>query len=371
MRSTHTGSSLGDRDQQQSRLIPLAGAILVLFFATLTVLYPLVGLYDEVIPNAIKTKPAWGLIERGVIVLDKPFFVAAVIGLFLVYLGALIVALRRARSPQGGTTSDTNLVRMVLVAGIGSALILLWSYPLFSQDVFDYLFHTHEWVRYGASPFTHVPSQFSFDSLYRHVSWTEAPSPYGPIWILLTAPLSWLAGDSLLLNLLLFKGLTVLCYAGSAVLLYLTLARVLPRYRLAGTLAFAWNPLVLMEFGGSGHNDIVMIFFAMLALWLVANGRFALSLAAITASVLIKVVTIFVLPLFILLYFERIVAWESKRFWRAGRVGRLVAAFPKTTLSLLIAASHTIPFTPNSVAVLSTLHGCSSCQLCAAMGGHE
>src|SRR4029078_2364196 len=111
--------------------------------------------------------------------------------------------------------------------------------------------------------------------------------------------LSWIAGDALFTNLVLFKLLSVGCYIGSAVLLYLTLGKGRPRYQVAGTLLLAWKPLVLMEFGSSGHNDIVMLFLAILAAWLVINGRFALGLAALTASTLVKIVTIFIFPLFL------------------------------------------------------------------------
>ncbi len=295
-------------DRRFTVILLIAGAILILFALIFIFLYPLAGLYTEVIPNAIKTKPAWGLIELGVITVDKPLYVVAVIGLHVVYLGALIFAIRQSNKSQVGPNNDTGLARTVLLVGVICALILLWSYPLFSQDVYDYLFHTREWAHYGANPFTHVPSQFSFDPLYAHVSWTEAPSPYGPLWILLTAPLSLIAGNDLFLNLVLFKVLTVVCYAGSAFLLFLMLAKFLPQYSVAGTLLFAWNPLVLMEFGGSGHNDIVMIFFAMLALWLLVNDRFAPALVALTASLLIKIITVVVLPLFIVYVWKKLSA---------------------------------------------------------------
>ncbi len=294
-----------------SIVLLVAGGVLFFSFLLLTILYPLGALYSQVIPNAIKSKPAWRLIEGGIIALDKPLYVAAMIALHIVYLGALVIAIRRVRVSAEDARGDKTLGKLVLGIGLACAVVLLWSYPLFSQDVFDYLFHTHEWVRYGASPFTHTPSQFSFDPLYPYVSWTEAPSPYGPVWILLTAPLSWLAGSDLFANLVLFKGLSVLCYAGSALLLYVILGKALPRYRVAGTLLFAWNPLVLMEFGGSGHNDIVMVFFAILAAWLVLNGRFALGLLAFTASMLIKIVTIFILPLFVI-YVWRQLRWQAR-----------------------------------------------------------
>jgi hypothetical protein len=277
-----------------------AGALLFFGFLVFTFLYPLAGLYNQVIPHGFETKPVWSFIERGIIVLDKPTYVAAMAVLHVLYFGALLVAVRHAmRSTAGGSDGDKRISGFVLLVGFACAVVLLWSYPLFSQDIFDYMFHTHEWVAYGASPFTHTPSQFSSDPLYSYVAWTHIPSPYGPLWIMLTAPLSAIAGTDLFTNIILFKGLTVLCYVGCALLLYSILGKVLPQYRLAGTLLFAWNPLVLVEFGGSGHNDIVMLLFAVLSAWLIINGRFALGLLALTASLLVKVVTIFLVPLFV------------------------------------------------------------------------
>lgn len=298
-----------------------AGGVLVLAFLTLALLYPLASLYSQVIPNAIETKPAWSLIERGIIVLDKPLYVGAIVALHLVYFGALIFAIRRARREESDARSEKRQALIVWVAGGVCALILLWSYPLFSQDVFDYLFHTHEWVAYGASPFTHVPAQFSFDPLYPYVSWTQAPSPYGPVWIYLTAALSWLAGENLFANLVLFKLLSVASYLGSTLLLFLILDRFMPRYRLAGTFLFALNPLVLMEFGGSGHNDIVMLFFAMLAAWLVVNRRFGLGLASLTASALVKIVTIFLFPIFLAFVWRRLVERKGNGITHDARNG--------------------------------------------------
>ena len=293
-------------DRRPLIVLALLGGVLFLAYLLLTILYPLGALYSNVIPNAIESKPAWRLIEGGIIAIDKPLYVAAMIGVHLVYLGAFVYALRRSETIVEKSESSKAIAGLILVIGAACAIVLLWSYPLFSQDVFDYIFHTHEWVRYGASPFTHTPSQFSLDPLYPYVSWTAAPSPYGPLWLYLTAPLSWLAGGDLFTNLVLFKGLTVACYIGSAIFLYLTLDKTLPRFKVAGTLLFAWNPLVLMEFGTSGHNDIVMIFFAILAAWFVANGRFAIGLVALTASILVKIVTIFIFPIFIAYVWRRL-----------------------------------------------------------------
>jgi hypothetical protein len=310
----------------------VAGAILFISSLAFTLLYPLAGLYAEVIPKGFETKPVWSFIERGVIVLDKPVFVAVMAALHIVYFIALLVALRHARRSAGEANDNERVSKFVLLIGVASAVVLLWSYPLFSQDVFDYTFHTHEWVGYGASPFTHTPSQFSSDLLYSYVAWTHIPSPYGPLWIMLTAPLSAIAGADLFANLVLFKALDVLCYAGCAFLLYLVISKVQPRYSVAGTLLFAWNPLVLIEFGSSGHNDVVMLSFAMLAAWLVVNSRFLLGLLALTVSLLVKVVTIFLVPLFGVLVWRELsrknVADQNRKALAVMRVGKRLSLTP-------------------------------------------
>ena len=59
----------------------------------------------------------------------------------------------------------------------------------------------------------------------------------------------------------------ILAYLGSATLIYLILKQRQPRWAVAGTIAFAWNPLVLLAVAQNGHNDIVMIFFLLAAVW--------------------------------------------------------------------------------------------------------
>src|SRR5688572_22822226 len=282
---------------------------MVSLYLLFTLGYPLTELYDVFIPVSQETKPLFSLAERGLVLFDKWVYIVAVAAMHALYLGAFAVLLRRAWAGRG--EANQAHVRTIMAVSLACALILLWSYPLFSQDVFDYLFQTREWVAYGANPYTSIPDNFRYDPLFRYVSWTQAPSAYGPLWLLLTAPLSLLAGDNLLLNVLLYKALSVLGYLGTVWLIYLALGKIAPRYRLAGTVLFAWNPIMLMEFAGSGHNDVLMLFSMALAIWLLANHRYALSLLALTAGGLIKVVPLLLIPLF-LIYIWRQLSHDAK-----------------------------------------------------------
>jgi len=58
---------------------------------------------------------------------------------------------------------------------------------------------------------------------------------------------------------------------------------------------YAWNPLVLVEYSGSGHNDPTAMVWLLLAL-LVLESRPTLSAAALTAAVLVKLAPLIALP---------------------------------------------------------------------------
>ena len=63
-------------------------------------------------------------------------------------------------------------------------------------------------------------------------------------------------------------------------------------------LVYAWHPLPVFEFGGSGHIDALMICFIALALWARVRGKFGLAGFALAAATLVKLIPIILLPAF-------------------------------------------------------------------------
>ena len=124
-------------------------------------------------------------------------------------------------------------------------------------------------------------------------------------------------------------------YLGSATLIYLILKQRQPRWAVAGTIAFAWNPLVLLAVAQNGHNDIVMIFFLLAAVWALTTKRQKSQRAALlydglvclflAMSILTKFITIVVVPFFLL-------ALMSRGATSARSIARLIGS------SLLIGA---------------------------------
>ena len=97
-----------------------------------------------------------------------------------------------------------------------------------------------------------------------------------------------------------------------AVLLLVACLRRSPHrdFRLA---IYAWNPLVVVEFAGTGHSDALAIA-ALLAAVLIIRSRVGLSTLLLAGSVLLKVFPVMLFPLWL-----RRAGWpHSLRSWAAG-----------------------------------------------------
>lgn len=158
-------------------------------------------------------------------------------------------------------------------AAFGVTLVLLPSLP--SDDVFSYILYGRIGAVHHANPLVAAPSAFPHDPFLLLVFWRGVPSVYGPVWLLLSEVVTVIAeglGSALATYVLLFKLLGLLAHLANAALIWAILGRMAPRRRMLGTLLYAWNPLCLLEFCASAHNDAVMLTFALLGVYCLARG---------------------------------------------------------------------------------------------------
>ena len=236
-----------------------------------------------------------------------------------IVLGACYYFAFRLCPSIGGVSRAYRWAALGIVGGWAGVFCanLLFMYPVGAADLFDQVFRARLTSVYGLNPFTTLPLSIEGDPFRPFVAWQGDPSPYGPMWELLAAGTSWLANTisgpnapisvSLWNNLLLFKLLTIAAYAGSAVLVYATLRAWKPEWALRGLIFFAWNPLVLFEIAGNGHNDAFVAFFLLLAVYLFVTVRYWAMLPALMLGALTKFVPILLVPAAI------------AAIWRAGR----------------------------------------------------
>ncbi|GEM_PF-1692672 len=227
---------------------------------------------------------------------DEPL--AAFLGLnghgALLFAGgsALATALYLAALTLAWRSHERRGVWLVLGLSGLLALTMLAVYPASSRDLFTNVIDGRmAWV-HGLNPMTRSPLAVSADPLFPAVSWQAEPSYYGPVWYLLLALPARLAGTGLLTNLVAYRALLLPFLLGAAIgAARLAGRRGGPRAATVAAVLVGFNPLLLWEIAGNGHNDIVMACFAVWALERADCDDWALAWPLLALSVLSKWVT--------------------------------------------------------------------------------
>jgi hypothetical protein len=185
---------------------------------------------------------------------------------------------------------------LILAGAATSSAILLFLYPFDAADVFDNIMHGRILGVYGANPFDQAAADFKSDRFYPYVGWPRNPSAYGPGWESLAGATTRVAGDGVAVNVLAFKALGGLFLTGCVVIVAGLLRRAAPERALAGVLLLAWNPLILYETLGQGHNDVAMLFWVLACAWCLARSRYTMAVLALVVGTLFKFVPLLLLP---------------------------------------------------------------------------
>ena len=231
-------------------------------------------------------------------------FIVTILGAFILYLLAWLIVRKHPR--------DRRLFWLVIAFAALFAITLLAMYPITATDIFEYVFHSRIVTLYGQNPLTTPPIAFKGDPFLKTVNWAVQPSPYGPLWVILTVPGSLLAANDLTLNLLLMKILPIVFYLGCVLAIAAILRHKDASQKIAGTLMFAWNPLILFEASGNGHNGIIMMFFALMAIYFLMRGKWLWVIPALVASVLVKYVTAILLLPFLIYCLRAQIGWRNR-----------------------------------------------------------
>lgn len=170
-----------------------------------------------------------------------------------------------------------------------------------STDLFSYIAYARIGVIYHLNPLTTNPIAIRIDPIYPHVYWERQPSIYGPTWIIFTCLLQWLmlalhfhGVFSMVLDL---RAVGLTMHLASTWLIYSISGRLQipgivlsPERRLRAVLAFAWNPLLLLEACMNAHNDTTVLFLLLLSLWLLV-GRQVTVRTSVGAMLILAVAT--------------------------------------------------------------------------------
>ncbi|MBS1860879.1 MAG: polyprenol phosphomannose-dependent alpha 1,6 mannosyltransferase MptB [Actinobacteria bacterium] len=163
---------------------------------------------------------------------------------------------------------------------------------LLSHDAFSYLDYARLGVRHGLDPYVNAPDAVPTDPAFAHVTWTETPSAYGPLFTLATYPLAWLP---IWLAVAVLKAVAAISVLGLAwVTSRLAAWRGVDPAQAAAFVAL--NPLVLVHVVGGAHNDGLAMLLATIGVAALLVRREASAGAALLASAAIKSSSLFVAP---------------------------------------------------------------------------
>ncbi len=167
---------------------------------------------------------------------------------------------------------------------IGIGFILLLSYPLFSHDLFNYIFDAKILTYYGKNPYEFAPGDFYQDEWLRFMHWTHRTYPYGPSFFVISLIPSFLAMGKFILNYIFFKALFILSY----ILGVYYLQKMHKRW----AILFATNPLVLIEGVVNAHNDLISVTLAIIGIYYLFEKKQIVSRLWLLASAGIKYLTL-------------------------------------------------------------------------------
>jgi Glycosyltransferase family 87 len=163
---------------------------------------------------------------------------------------------------------------------------------LLSHDAFSYLDYARLGVIHGLDPYVNAPDAAPTDPAFAHVTWTETPSAYGPLFTLATYPLAWLP---IWLAVTVLKAVAATSVLGLAwIVARLAIWRGVDPARAAAFVAL--NPLVLVHVVGGAHNDGLAMLLAMVGVAAQVVRRDYSAGASLVASAAIKSSSLFVAP---------------------------------------------------------------------------
>lgn len=178
--------------------------------------------------------------------------------------------------------------------------LLLFSYNAFSYDIFNYIFDAKIVTFYSKNPYLHKALDFPTDPMLSFMRWTHRTYPYGPAWLGLTIPISYLGLQVFTVTYFLFKSLMAGAFLATAYMIKKIAKETKLIDPALAVAVFALNPLVLTESVVSAHNDIVMIFFASVSTYYFVKKRYTKSSLFLIISGGIKFATFLIAPIFVL-----------------------------------------------------------------------
>jgi hypothetical protein len=254
--------------------------------------------------------------------------------LCLALCGVLLAAQIGRRRPHISPHSQRACAWLILAFTALFALTLLLSPPhldIFSRDMLLSWSSGHIVIFHHFNPYIMTPTAYPQDRATTLLTTllTQLPpntlslssSPVGttgPLGIDIGILASLFGQDHLARTLLGFRVVGLLFHLGNALFIWLIVRRSKPEMSLPSLVLYAWNPLFLLLGVAQMHQELVSIFFVLLAIYFLQRDAHVLSWFFLSLAVLTNLFCLLLLPLFLctilrktrfLVFDERLFLW--------------------------------------------------------------
>ncbi|MFQ4149605.1 polyprenol phosphomannose-dependent alpha 1,6 mannosyltransferase MptB [Arthrobacter sp. LAPM80] len=251
------------------------------------------------------------LIRNPLFIVARTTPVAVVIATVLLCVGAALMLRAWLRLRQHLAAWDDSagpVLRKALILWVAPMMLAL---PLFSRDSYAYI-GQGRLMQQGLDPYTNgISALNNYFSLGPDTLWTEAPTPYGPLWLWLEHFAVILPGSTPEIALIPFR----LASLAGVVLLAVYLPKLAARHGFnphRSLWLVVLNPVVLINFVASVHNDSIMLGLVVAGLYYASAKRPIVGILLVTASIAIKPITLIALPFVGLLWAGSQAGWVRK-----------------------------------------------------------
>lgn len=238
----------------------------------------------------------------------------------LLTFGAMLLMRSWIRLGQRLAGWPEGSLRAVVAAIIAWSLPLFLAVPIFSRDVYAYI-GQGRLMEAGENPYTTgISTLDNWFMLGADPAWAESRTPYGPYFLWLAHLVVKITDAQPDLSGLLFRALA--CIGVALCVIYVPKLAKMHGFDGARALWLSVaNPLFLISFVASAHNDGLMVGLAVAGTYFAATGRPIRGILLVTASIGIKPITILLLPFIGLLWAGRNASWPRKfATWAATAV---------------------------------------------------
>ncbi len=241
--------------------------------------------------------------------------------IFAAYI--IVIILCRRQLNNGASPSHIALLIFPLLFRI----IMAVAQVALSTDIMRYMWDGML-LGNGIDPYMYVPSSpalLRFRSVYYYQAYDHKDefTVYPPIAQYFFGACYLLFGNSEFG----FKSMAIVFDVLNALLIAMVIMRLRDRPQAYfGAALYLWNPLVVLEFSGSGHIDALAIFFSLLGVYFLSNSSASGSFVSLVSSSIAKWVTMPLAPLYVKYFMKR----ESKHVWKT-----IVSVAIVLTVSLL------------------------------------